>query len=282
MKLEKGYAVITRKWSSGDSVSLDLPMPVRRVLAHDKITVDTGCVALERGPLVYCAEWKDNGGEALRIVLDDGAKLTAEHRKDMLGGVTVIKGTLKGGREFLAIPYYARSNRGNGEMNVWFGRTEEAAKRIPVPPKRRAAANNPAAWGPFRASHIHPPDTLKALNDKKLPKNSRDLSIPRFTWWSHRGSSEWIEYSLAKPTKVSSVEVYWFDDTGTGGCRVPKSWRVLYRDGDKWTPLSNTCPYGVEVDRLNKVTFREVTTSALRLEVRLRNGFSGGILEWRV
>jgi len=123
LKLDKGYACITRKWNAGDTVGLDLPMPIRRVLAHKKVTADAGCVALERGPIVYCAEWKDNGGKAMGIVLDDSVKLAAEHRKDMLGGVTVLKGTLKDGKEFIAIPYYARLNRGAGDMNVWLART---------------------------------------------------------------------------------------------------------------------------------------------------------------
>ena len=129
MKLDKGYASIRRKWKSGDTISLALPMAVRRVLAHEKVTADTGRVALERGPVVYCAEGKDNAGKALGIVLDDEAALKAEYRKGLLGGVSVLTGKLKGGDEFVAIPYFARANRGASEMNVWFKRTESPAKK---------------------------------------------------------------------------------------------------------------------------------------------------------
>ena len=129
VKIDKGYAAIKRKWTSGDTISLSLPMPVRRVLAHEKVTADAGRVAMERGPVVYCAEGKDNADKALETVLDDGAALKSEYRKGLLGGVSVVTGKLKGGSEFVAIPYFARANRGASEMNVWFKRTE-----TPTPP----------------------------------------------------------------------------------------------------------------------------------------------------
>jgi len=133
MKIDKGYVLIGRKWKSGDTISLTLPMAVRRVEAHEKVTADTGRVALQRGPVVYCAEGKDNAGKALDIVLDDGAALKAEYRKGLLGGVSVVTGKLKGGDEFVAIPYFARANRGACEMNVWFRRTGTPS---PAPAKK--------------------------------------------------------------------------------------------------------------------------------------------------
>jgi len=123
----KGYAVLARTWAAGDVIALDLPMPVRRVLADDRVADDRGKVALERGPLVYCAEGIDNGGAALDIVVPDDARFSAERRADLLGGVTVLRGgvTDRQGRPraLTAIPYYAWSNRGAGQMEVWFPRT---------------------------------------------------------------------------------------------------------------------------------------------------------------
>ena len=121
-KPSKGFARISRTWAKGDVIALDMPMGVRRVLSHEKVKDNAGRVALERGPVMYCAEGKDNGGHALDIVLGDGVKLKAEHRKDMLGGVTVITGALAGGKGFLAVPYYAWAHRGKGEMAVWLPR----------------------------------------------------------------------------------------------------------------------------------------------------------------
>jgi hypothetical protein len=132
------------------------------------------------------------------------------------------------------------------------------------------------------ASHVFQNDTVDALNDGELPASSADHSIPRFTWWDHRGTKEWVQYDFAKPRKVSAVEVYWFDETGIGQCRVPQSWRLLYKDGEAWRPVEKAGVYGVEKDRFNQVAFQRIETKALRLEVQLRRTFSGGILEWKV
>ena len=76
--------------------------------------------------------------------------------------------------------------------------------------------------------------------------------------------------------------MYWFDDTGVGYCRVPHAWRLLYRDGNVWTPVTTRDAYGTKPDQLNSVRFRPVTTAALRLEVELQPNYSGGILEWQI
>ena len=109
-------------------IALDLPMPVRRVLADDRVADDRGKVALERGPLVYCAEGADNGGTARDIAVPDGATFAVERRPDPLGGVNVLRAAVSSRdgrpRQLIAIPYYAWSNRGPGEMPVWFARRE--------------------------------------------------------------------------------------------------------------------------------------------------------------
>ena len=78
------------------------------------------------------------------------------------------------------------------------------------------------------------------------------------------------------------MEVYWLDDTGSGECRVPASWRVLYKEGEAWKPVEAGGPYEAEKDRYNKVSFKPVTTSGLRLEVTLQPQWSAGIQEWKV
>jgi hypothetical protein len=131
----KGFARVRRTWRKGDKIELHLPMPVRRVLCHEKVQENVGKVALERGPIVYCAEWVDNAGRVLDFVLPDDVALRPEYRKDMLDGITVIRGEIPlvvGGGErqagakerqgFVAIPYYAWAHRGAGEMAVWLKR----------------------------------------------------------------------------------------------------------------------------------------------------------------
>jgi hypothetical protein len=137
---------------------------------------------------------------------------------------------------------------------------------------------------PAAASHCWDGDTVAALSDKLLPKNSNDHGIPRFTWWDHKGTTEWVQYDFEQPRKVSGVSVYWFDDTGRGGCRIPKSWRLLYKDGSRWKQAPNLgpCCYGLEKDKFNNVKFDPVQTSSLRLEVQLQPNFSAGVLEWRI
>jgi len=134
------------------------------------------------------------------------------------------------------------------------------------------------------ASHCWHSDTVDALSDGLLPKRSGDHAIPRLTWWDHCGTTEWAAYRFKQPRTVSQAEVYWFDDTGRGHCRVPASWRLLYRDGGEWNEVNltggSTC--GVEKDTFNKVTFEPVETRELRIEVKLQPDVSGGILEWRV
>jgi hypothetical protein len=81
---------------------------------------------------------------------------------------------------------------------------------------------------------------------------------------------------------VSEAEIYWFDDTGRGQVRVPASWRILYKDGDAWKPVEAASPFGTARDAWNKVTFKGITTSALRVEVTMQPQVSAGIQEWKV
>ena len=283
--VERGFAKIARNWHAGDVIELNLPMPIRRVVSHARVESNAGRMALERGPILYCIEAADHGGRVRDIALPDDAALTAEHRADLLGGVTVIRGMgrrkVYGNRTFrleplslTAIPYYAWNHRGYGEMRVWLPRTVEAAEALPTP--------TIASTSRVSASHVWRTDTTAALNDQREPGSSIDHSIPRLTWWDHLGTKEWVQYEFEKPTRVSRAEIYWFDDTGRGQCRLPKSWRLLYRTGDEWKPVSGASAYATEADRYNTVTFDPVETTDLRIEVQLREGFSGGILEWRV
>ena len=133
--VEKGYAVLNRTWKKGDVVTVNLPMDVRTVKADDNVKDDRGKVALQRGPIVYCAEWTDNGGKASNILLPANAAFTTEYEPGLLNGVTVIKSQVptiiideKGqnittvNKTLTAIPYYAWANRGKGEMTIWFPR----------------------------------------------------------------------------------------------------------------------------------------------------------------
>ena len=131
-KIENGYAVLSKTWKKNDVVAVNLPMEIREVEANKKIKDDLGKVALQRGPLVYCAEWPDNLGHTSNIVLRKDQVWTSKFKGDLLNGVQIIEGevnaltidneqrvsTVK--QPFLAIPYYAWAHRGKGEMTIWF------------------------------------------------------------------------------------------------------------------------------------------------------------------
>ena len=88
--------------------------------------------------------------------------------------------------------------------------------------------------------------------------------------------------AFAKPSSVAQTQIYWFDDTGHGGVRVPKSWRLLYKDADGWKAVEPLDPFGVAKDKYNTVRFKPVTTSALRLELVMQPNVSAGVQEWKV
>jgi len=125
LNLANGYAHIRRQWKDGDIVRLDLPMAVRLVQSHPEVEENAGKVAMERGPLVYCVEGIDHGGNALDLVLPGKPEMSVEFKPDLFHGIAVIKGqAFQNGalRELTAIPYYAWSHRGVGEMAVWLDR----------------------------------------------------------------------------------------------------------------------------------------------------------------
>ena len=287
-ELKQGFATINRQWQSGDVVTLDLPMPVRRVAGNPKIAATRGLVALERGPTVYAFEGWDNDGTVFDSVLPEKAKITSRHRDNLLGGVTVleIKNADKAYRKdsgdlvlkrasLTAIPYAVWANRGLSPMTVWVARDAAHARTAPRP----TIASKAMITTSFCRSGMD----AGRLNDQLLPQNATDGYAPDFDFWPHKGTAEWVAYEFPKTTLISSVTVSWFDDTGSGECRLPVSWRVQYRTGDgQWKPVANTSDYTIRKRDPVKVAFSPVTTEALKVEVQLPEGFSAGLYEWSV
>jgi DUF1680 family protein len=137
IKLDKGYVRLNRSWKVGDVIELNLPMPVQRVVASDKVNADRGRIALQRGPIVYCAEWPDNpNGKVRNLMLPRDQSFNVAFEPSLLNGVETISGKamtlsknadgaiVKTEQPFKAIPYFAWANRGKGEMAVWFTNLE--------------------------------------------------------------------------------------------------------------------------------------------------------------
>ncbi len=281
--LQDGFAAIDRTWKAGDTVDLRLPMPIRRIIAHENIADDRGKVALQVGPIVFCLEAPDNNGEVLNLMIADDAVLRARFRRDLLSGIVTITGqagltkrTLDGRivptgtKPFTAIPYYAWAHRGKGQMTVWPARVPEAARPEP--------ADTLTYTSKTTASFVHV--SLDAIKDQTLPKNSADASALQLDFWPHKGTTEWLLFEWDDKHKVSDVKVYWFDDTGRGACHLPESWEVLYRDASgQFKPVKASTEYGMAKDRFNKVDFAPVRTDAIKIEIKLQKQWSAGVQE---
>lgn len=283
--VEKGYFSIPRTWKKGDVVEIHFDMEARTVKAHPLVEADRGKIAVERGPLVYCAEWPDNDFSVLSVIMNKKPVFTVEQKPDMLYGIDMIqtdaqtlsydvKGRLVAKDVKLnLIPYYAWAHRGSGEMAVWLP-TDLSATR-PVMPSTIASESKVTA--------SHDVKSISAINDRLLPKDENDKSVPYYHWWPKEGTTEWIAYNFTGEKTISRSTVYWYDDSPWGGCRVPQSWKLYYKNpAGEWTPVENTSAYGVEKGIGNEVIYKPVTTKELKLEVNLPEKNAAGIFEWEV
>jgi DUF1680 family protein len=136
--VSKGYARITREWAPGDVVELDMAMPAERIYAHPRVSADAGCVALQRGPLIYCLEEVDNPVALHRVVIDPKTPIASHRDGLLLGGIVTLRGDGRVVDETgwdgtlyrhaapkatpfspTAIPYHMWDNRDSGQMRVW-------------------------------------------------------------------------------------------------------------------------------------------------------------------
>lgn len=293
-KVIDGYATIVRKWRQGDKIELSLPMDVRRVKANDNVIDDHGKLALERGPIVYCIEGKDQKDSTVfnKYILQDAA-INASFDKNLLGGVVVLTGKAKEVEQdgevtdatFRAIPYSTWNNRGADEMEVWIPQSPLATR--PTPASTIASRARMITYQ--SAIQKDAPETAAVesetygVNDQWEPRCSSDISKPYHYWWLKSGSEETIAYEFDKPYTVSNVQVYWLDfDHYDGNFRVPESWKLYYKNDGKWKAVVNTDAYTVEKDNYNSLDFVPVTTTGLKIAAKLQQGQSGGVIEWKV
>lgn len=283
--LKDGYFVIDRAWKAGDKISVHFDMQPRLVRANGQVAADKGRAEIERGPLVYCAEWPDNSCDVLKVLLNQEPQYTMGTKT--IEGTTVNtittdaqtlkfddKGRLTATDERLVlIPYYAWAHRGNGNMTVW----------MPIDLNATSPALPPsiASQSKIDASTKRLP-ALSAINDRLVPADGNDRSIPYTHWWPKKNSTEWLSYTFKEPATVSTATVYWFDDGPWGGCRVPKSWKLYYKNNaGEWTEVKNPSSYSCNKGVPNTVNFDAVKTSAMKLEIE-QGDYSCGVFEWSV
>lgn len=283
--LEQGYFTIERKWKKGDRVELQLDMEVRTVKANGKVEADRGRMAVERGPIVYCAEWPDNSFNVLSLLMNQHPQFEVVERPDLLYGLNQIKTPVQTleydeqGRlvvkdqELTLIPYYAWAHRGPGNMAVWLPSEVRATRPVAIPTLASKS----------QVSASHPAKSLTAITDGLVPADENDRTIPYYHWWPKEGTTEWIVYEFPEKTEVSSSTVYWYDDAPWGSCRLPRSWKVYYKnEAGEWTPVPEADAYPVSKGNPNTVHFAPVSTSAVKLEVVLPEKYAAGMYEWEI
>lgn len=314
----KGYVRIERIWTKGDKIGLRLPMkPVVRDWKLQK-----GAFSIYLGPLAFSLkigeDWKKlrpddawtaweihpttdwNYGLLKKDLQIKISRLTFPHDENPFTLESVpLKLTAKGRQiaEWRLDPYNLvdKLQQSPAQTSAPVQTLElipmgAARLRISVFPEVTADGKG-TEWVRARqrgnvidtsASFVCWFDSKDACSDGLLPENSADENVPRLTFWDHKGTKEWVEYDFKKPRKLSSSSVYWFDDSGKGGCRVPASWNLYYLVDGEWKPVSTSDVYGTRKGQFNTVKFNEIETTKLRVEIELQKEWSGGILEWSV
>lgn len=280
-----GYYTINRKWKKGDRVQIHFDMEPRTVRANNKVEADRGMIAVERGPLVYCAEHPDNHFDIMGALINQEPQFTVG--KGEIAGTQILtlttdaqllnfnrQGRLETIDQALTlIPYYAWCHRGSGKMRVWLPQDLKATN--PSLPATLASESKVGSSCSVPA--------ISSINDRLVPKDENDRSVPYTHWWPKKDCTEWLSYEFPEEATVQSATVYWYDDGPWGGCRVPQSWRILYQDaqGD-WIPVGGADGYPTEKGSACTVNFNPVKTKALRLEVTLPADNATGLFEWSV
>lgn len=284
-ELKDGYFCIDRRWKKGDKVEVHFDMEPRTVKANNKVEADRGRIAVERGPIVYCAEWPDNDFDVLSVFMNRAPKFDVVEKPELLYGLNQLKtdaqilGYDDSGRltatdvKLTLIPYYAWAHRGSGAMAVWL--PQELSASRPAMPATLASES--------KVDASHKVKSISAINDRLVPKDENDRSMPYYHWWPKQGTTEWISYEFPNESTVSCATVYWYDDAPWGGCRVPKSWKIYYQDASgNWQPVTGADKYGIEKGIGNTVNFNPVKTKAVKLEIVQPGDNSSGLFGWEV
>ena len=286
-RIEKGYAVVRRTWRKGDALVLNLPMPVEQIMAHPGVRADQHRAALQRGPLVYCLEQIDQEAPLSQMVVPVDTEFRSAWTPSVLGGIVTLEGQAQllsdrnwdrvlyqpaGGAKsakIRAVPYAVWDNRRPGAMEVWMPTVEPLGRfggpEVHAQVSLSFTSGNAQPWG---------------VNDGVPVGKSGDQPDANCHFWPHKGTEEWVQYTWAKPQSIRGVEVFWFDDTGRGECRLPASWKLQQWANGAWADVP--AEYPIAMDQWSKVSFAPIQTSKLRVVLQMQKGWAAGIHEWKV
>ncbi len=277
VKVDKGFAVIDRKWEKGDRVELHLPMGVMYSKAIDNVEADRGRLCITRGPLVYCAEAVDNASAPASYVISPTEENAVIRKGDGLmkdiDFITVPARSIQnpGDTKLTLVPYYAWDNRTDGAMIVWIAANDDVA--------RAAMPTMPDYISDITATYTCDIDDVNPIVTNKFPSSSHDTSMLRWTSWPRKGEKQSIELKLKHPVSLESLSVYWYDDAGD--VQVPEVWNVEYLQDGAWHefPVYVTDEYRMLKDQYNMIhPGRDIMPEALRINITPRQDASAGIL----
>ncbi|MFN2378968.1 MAG: beta-L-arabinofuranosidase domain-containing protein [Bacteroidales bacterium] len=282
--IHNGYAVISRVWTPGDRVSLSLPMEPQKVIARDEVVADRDRFAVQRGPVVYCAEGVDNSGSVGSFRFDLDEQMESRFDESLLNGIPVITLPSKmmdgsAGDEVTLIPYSYWNNRGASPMQVWLSEYKE----LNIPDSLIVVLSE----GVATTNHVSSWEDLTGIYDLYDPVNSADKGTSAFGNWTSGGTTigvwNWVEYSFEEPKTISSSEVYWWRDGA--GINIPDSSFISYYDetAESFVRIDSTLRWDDDIcpDRYNYEFFGPVTTRQIRLNF-FDHTMAQGILEWKV
>ena len=231
------------------------------MLCDERVEANRGRVALQRGPVVYSFEQVDNKIPLSQTVIGPDVSFRPFWKADLCDGVFAVRGS----NGAVAVPNFARLNRGEGRAMVWM--VGDAAK----------AGLHKGVCAKVSVSYCR-----DDMRPRVFMVNDMDAKSGNFDFWPHLATREWIRYDFGKETDVSKCAIVWFDDAkANGACRFPESWTLsAMQDDGSWKQLAGSRT-PAEAGR-EDVSFAPVKTRALRLDMQLPKGFSAGVREWVV
>jgi len=314
----QSFALIERTWTRGDVVELTLPMQVKTVTWGEP---HANAKSVTRGPLAYSLKIEErakrlprpNGWDAYELYPESPWNYGLPNRPEIKVRTKKLAPgaqpwTLENAPIMLEtagrrIPEWTTDMYGlAAPLQEIPALTREPLQKIELIPMGAArlritvfpevsSGSDAHKWEKPRSARKPLPTTFShrfffdseaALSDGLLPKNSGDQDIPRFTWWDHKGTEEWVQYSFEASRTFQACRVYWFDDTGVGQCRIPEAWTVQVERNGAWFDVEPIGGYSNVKDAWSEVKFKPVSGTRIRILAQLQEGFSSGILEWEV
>jgi DUF1680 family protein len=315
MGIGSGFLQVDRTWKSGDTLTVTLPMSIKLENWSER----PGAVSVLRGPLAYSLKIEEeykrqprpNGWDAYEILpkstwnygLDPNPKFNVVEKVAKQGEQpwTVQNAPVQLETTGRRIPEWSFDMYGLvSPLQAMPAKTIEPETKLTLIPMGAArlrisvfptVAPTGHLWTKPREAKRPIPakysfrnwwDSESALSDGLLPKDSNDHEIPRFTWYNHKGTEEWVQYTFEANRTFQASRVFWFDDGLQGECRIPESWKLQVKVGGAWRDVEPLEPYAISKDRWSEVKFKPVAGTEIRLIAKLKPNYSGGILEWEI